>query len=188
MNGTTFKAFGDELVKIAFFQKVRNGFTQALKEGWHGTPEQIAAGDGASWFGKGRQIKPGMGRGGRMLEEFSSLGGATRALPIGSKTMMAVGTGLMAREALRPVDATGQGRSRPERVTGLVGNTVGGLVGSAIGNRIRPGLAGSVIGGLAGGYGAEKLVTAPFSMARRRNQMSQPQPQYAPQPYDGAQA
>jgi hypothetical protein len=186
VNGTSFLAFGDELVKIAFYQKVRQGFVNAMKEGWHGSPEQIAAGDGATWFGRGRQIKPGMGRGARMLEEATSLGGATRALPIGAKSMMAVGTGLMARSALSPVDQSGQNRSRAERVTGLAANTVGGLVGSALGNRIRPGMMGSIVGGGLGGLAAEKLVTAPFA-AFRKHPAQQQMPANYQQPYDGAQ-
>lgn len=184
MNDTTFLAFGDELVKIAFFQKLRNGFVNTLKEGWHGSLDPKSP-DRTTWFGKGRQIRPGMSRGARMFEELSSLGGATRALPVGAKTMMVLGTGLMARDALRPVDPTGQDRSRFERGVGLAANTVGGLVGSAMGNRIRPGMAGSLIGGLIGGIGAEKLVTAPFSAFRRPN-IQQPAPQYDPQYYGGA--
>lgn len=188
LSGTTFLAFGDELVKIAFYQTLRNGFVNALKEGWHGSPEQIAAGEGATWFGKGRQIKPGMGRWARMGEEMASLGGATRVLPIGAKSMMALGTGVMAQQALKPVDPSGQGRSRTERLTGLGANTVGGLIGSAIGNRISPGLVGSVAGGALGGMGAEKLVASPFAAARRRRmaQMQQ-QPAMQPSPYEGPQ-
>lgn len=173
---TTFHAFGDELIKIAILQTVRRGFVNAMKEGWQGTPKQIAEGEGATWFGKGRQIRPGMGRGARMLEEATSLGGATRALPIGSKTLMVAGTGLMAREAFKKVDATGQQRSRPERVGGLAANTVGGLLGSAVGNRLMPGLTGSIAGGYLGGMAAEKLVTAPFAAARRNRLAASPQP------------
>lgn len=175
MNDQTFLAFGDELTKIAFFQKVRDGFTRALKEGWHGTPEQIARGEGQAWFGKGRQITPGMSRGARMMEEFTSLGGLTRALPVGSKSMMLLGTGLMAREALKRHDATGQGRSRPERVSGLAGNTIGGLVGSALAMRARPrsGFLAPMLGGIAGGMVGERLMTAPFKAFRH----PQPQPQ-----------
>lgn len=168
MNDVTIQAFSDELVKIALFQGVKNGFVNTLREGWHGSLDPNSP-DRTTWFGKGRQISPGSGRVARMAEEMSSLGGATKALPVGGKSMMALGTGLMAREALRPVDPTGQNRSRAERLSGLAANTVGGLVGSAFGTRLRPGLLGSLGGGLVGGLAAEKLVTAPFAMARQRH-------------------
>lgn len=185
MDGTTFQAFGDELVKIAFFQTLRRGFVGALREGWHGTP-----GNEMTWFGKGREMRPGMGRKARMAEEMTSLGGATKALPLGGKSLMALSTGLMAREALKPADPTGQDRSRTERLTGLAANTVGGLVGSAFGNRFRPGVLGSLGGGIAGGLAAEKMVAAPFAAARQRQTARQAaQNQYNMQPmYEGAPA
>lgn len=184
MEDTTLHAFSDELVKIALFQGARHdGLVNTMREGWHGSLDPNSP-DRATWFGKGRQIKPGMGRWARMGEEMASLGGATKALPIGGKTMMALGTGLMAREALRPIDSSGQNRSRAERLTGLAGNTVGGLVGSAVGNRMHPGLLGSLVGGAIGGIGAEKVMTAPFAMARHTAQP--PQNQYAP--HEGVQA
>jgi hypothetical protein len=173
---SVFNAFSDELTKIAFYQKLRNGFVNTLKEGWHGTNDNKA-----TWFGKGRELRPGMGRGARMMEEAASLGGATRALPIGSKSMMLLGTGLMAREALKPVDPTGQQRSRTERMSGLAGNTAGGLIGSALGNRLRPGLLGSLGGGIIGGMAGEKLLSAPFAAARRHHMGAQPQ--QVPQQY-----
>lgn len=171
MNDTTFKAFGDEVVKIAFFQKVRNGFVNALREGWHGTPEQVAANQGNTWFGQGRQIKPGMGRLSRMGEEFTSLGGLTRVLPVGAKSMMLLGTGLMAREALKKQDPTGQERSRAERVTGLAGNTVGGLVGSALASKALPKsrFLAPILGGVAGGMVGEKAMTLPWRHSQRTN-------------------
>jgi hypothetical protein len=163
MNDRTFLAFGDELVKIAFLQKVRNGFMSALKEGWHGTKENPA-----TWFGQGRKITPDMNTRQRMWEEASSLGGATKALPIGAKSMMMLGTGLMARDALRPQDPSGRDRSRTERLTGLAGNTVGGLVGSSLASRAIPGsrFLAPILGGVAGGMLGERVTTAPFRAAR----------------------
>ncbi len=172
----TIQAFSDEIIKIALLQGVRNGFVNTLKEGWHGSLDPKSP-DRLTWFGKGRQISPGSGRIARMAEEMSSLGGATRALPVGGKTLMTIGTGLMARDALRPVDPTGQNRSRAERLSGLTANTVGGLVGAAFGARLHPGLLGSLGGGLIGGQAAEKLVTAPFSAIRQRRNNMQPMPQ-----------
>lgn len=184
MNSDTFLAFGDELVKIAFFQKLRKGFTQALRDGWHGTQKQIDSGQGATWFGKGRIIKPGMGANARRMEEALSLGGLTRALPVGSKSLMALGTGLMAREALRPQDPSGQQRSRAERVSGLAGNTLGGLAGAGFASRLVPGsgFIAPIIGGMVGAHTGEKVMTAPFKHQQPQPaQMQQPQPM----PYQG---
>jgi hypothetical protein len=108
---------------------------------------------------------------GRIWQEASSLGGLTKALPIGGKGMMAIGTGFMARDALKRNDPSGQERSRTERATGLAANTVGGLVGSSLGMRAlggRGGMWGMMAGGILGGTLAEKAVTAPFRALRRR--------------------
>lgn len=190
MHDALISAFSDELVKIAVFQKLRQGFVNTLKEGWHGTP-----GNEATWFGQGRQIRPGMGPWARRFEELTSLGGATKALPVGGKSMMLLGTGLMAREALRPVDPSGQQRSRTERLSGLAGNTVGGLVGSALGNRFRPGLIGSMAGGMIGSAVGEKMTASPFAAMRHhrmglQQQAAQPmpQPQQQPAQYQGVPA
>lgn len=190
MNEMIIEAFSDEITKIAFFQQARKGIVNLAREGWHGTPQQIAAGEGATWFGKGRQITPGMGPISRRIEEATSLGGATRALPVGSKSLMLLGTGLMANQAMR-ADPTGRDRSRTERLTGLAGNTAGGLVGAALGNRLSPGLAGNLVGGALGASIGEKVVTAPFAAFRQHRLGMQQQAQQAPQqavPYQGAPA
>lgn len=177
MHEVILSAFSDELIKIAAFQKL-GGFTDLLREGWHGTP-----GNEATWFGQGRHITPGMGPWARRFEELTSLGGATKALPVGAKSLTMLGTGLMAREALRPNDPSGQQRSRAERIGSLAGNTIGGLVGSALGNRIRPGLLGSMVGGTLGAVAGEKLTSAPFAaMRQRRAATQQQQAPQVPQP------
>lgn len=189
MNDITFQAFKDEFVKIALYQRLKDGFVNALKEGWHGTPEQRAAGEGQTWFGKGRVLKPGMGRLGRMAEEASSLGGLTRALPIGGKSMMLIGTGLMAREALKRQDPTGQERSRTERMSGLAGNTIGGLVGSSLAMRAMPrsSFIAPLVGGLGGGMLGERVMTAPWKHSQNLQQSLAQQvpvpPEYWPQQY-----
>lgn len=193
MHDVLISAFTDELVKIAVFQKLRQGFTNLAREGWEGTPEQIRAGEGATWFGQGRNIKPGMGPLSRRFEELTSLGGATRALPVGGKSLMLLGTGMTAREALRPVDPTGQARSRSERLSGLVGDTMGGLVGSALGHRFRPGLAGSMIGGALGSMVGSKITTTPFEEMRHhrmgmQQQAAQPMQQPQMSQYQGVSA
>lgn len=173
MTDKTFLAFGDELVKLAFLNKIRNGFTSALKEGWSGTKANPQ-----TWFGKGRVMTPGMSGAQKFTENLTSLGGATRALPIGGKSMMMLGTGLMARDALKPQDPSGRDRSRAERVTGLAGNTVGGLVGSTLLSRAVPSsrFIAPILGGIGGGMLGEKIVTKPFKMMRDRQQAQQTQP------------
>lgn len=182
MNDTTFLAFGDEFIKIAFIQKLKNGLTNALKEGWSG-PD----GSKNTWMGQGLNLRPGQGRLGRTVERATSLGGLTKALPVGAKTMMLAGTGVMAAQALRKQDPTGMERSRAERITGLAGNTAGGLVGSALGAR-RFGMLGAIGGGILGGMAGEKVTSAPFA-AMRHARMQQPQAQQpVPQQYEGVPA
>lgn len=181
MNDQTFSAFGDELTKIAFYQKMRTGFVNALKEGWHGTKDNPQ-----TWLGQGEKITPGMGRAGRAVERFTSLGGLTKALPVGGKSLMLLGTLGAARQAMRPVDPTGHDRSRSERVTGLAGNTVGGLVGSALAMKAMPGsgILAPMLGGMAGGMVGERLVTSPFRLARsHRAAQQQPMQEVPPQYY-----
>jgi hypothetical protein len=173
----TFKAFGDELTKIAFFQKLRSGFSDALHTGWHGTKAQpgIPA-QPQTWMGQGLASaaeRAQMGTLGKAVDTVSSLGGATKYLPVGGKGMMMLGTGLMAREALRPADASGLERSRAERLTGLAANTVGSLAGTGALLKTQLGrkhpFIANLVGGIGGGLGAEKLVTAPFKRSRMKN-------------------
>lgn len=178
----SFDSFGNELVKIAFFKRLTKGFTSALSEGWHGVgPEGAITRN--TWMGKGRQIKPTvnpatgarsqLSRGNRLTEEVTSLGGLTKALPVGTKTMIAIPTAMMAANALKKHDASGQERSRSERLVGLGANTVGGLAGSALAMKALKGrggmfgaIAAPMAGGLLGGALAEKTVTSPFRAAR----------------------
>lgn len=187
MNSRTFQAFGEELTKIAFLKTIRNGFTQAVKDGWHGTKAQQAAGMGQTWFGKGRQIKPGMSNNARRLEELTSLGGLTRLMPVGNKAMMAMGTAMMAREAIRPDDPTGQQRSVPERVSALAGDTIGGLAGAGLAARLAPGsnLIAPLVGTMAGSHFGRKVTTAPWAHKHQQPEQ-QPQEQMPQQmPYQG---
>lgn len=175
MNDTTFKAFGDEFTKIAFFQKLRNGFVNAMKDGWHGTPEQIRAGDGQNWMGRSDRISRMNGWQGNSLKGLREE--AAGALPIGGKSIMLLGTGLMAGQALRKQDPSGQNRSRTERVTGLAANTVGGLAGGGLASRMFPKsrLLAPLVGSVVGGMGAENAVTTPFAAMRHRQMGMQPQ-------------
>ncbi len=178
MNNQTFLAFSDELVKIAFYKRLAKGFMGAMKEGWHGTQANPQ-----SWFGQGRQITPGMSSMGRRWEELSSLGGLTRALPVGNKSMLALGTYMGAREALRPEDPTGQQRSRAERVTSLAADTAGGLAGTAMALRLAPksGIVAPILGGIVGSKLTRSVATAPFKAFRHPQQQQPMQPEQMPQ-------
>jgi len=208
MNSTTIKAFGDELTKIAIWDATLN----ALRTGWHGPDESTARGAELlhnpatgdpelkqTWMGHGRidQIgAPGskaraigearykaMGRGGKALENVMSLGGLTKHLPVGTKSLMLAGTAAMVPGALKKDDP--QGRSRAERVAGLAGSTVGGLLG--VGAMLNSGRFGAGMSNLAGGVGGsmlgERLFTAPWRHRRERMQRMQAmQAQQQPQP------
>ena len=162
MISTNFSSFGDEFLKIAFIKKLSNAFVDVLKEGWHGTKEAPN-----KWLGEGRSLSPSYA--GRAWQEASSLGGFTRVLPVGAKSMMALGTGAMIPSAIAKIDPTGHQRSRAERITGLAGNTVGGLAGSVIGSRLSPRFGG-LIGGIGGSILAEKALTKPFVRSRTQAQ------------------
>lgn len=198
MSTPSFQSFGDEMVKIAFARRVIKGFTNALHEGWHGVgPEDAVTRN--SWMGKGRQIVPvpdpktGLSKvplGSRVMEEVTSLGGLTKALPVGAKSMLVGTTAAMALQAMHRKDPTGMERSRSERLIGLGANTVGGLAGSAAAMKALKGRGGFVgaiaapmVGGMLGGHLAEKAVTTPFRAARAARpayQVQQP-----PQPQQG---
>lgn len=163
MNSQTLSSFRDELIKIA-------GVMDYLHTGWHGTEQSPQ-----TWFGQGRQVKPvanaasatgrsQMGRFGRAAEEVTSLGGLTRALPVGNKSLMLLGTGVMAHQALQKQDPTGQERSRAERLSGLAGNTLGGLVGAGMAAKHFPGsrFIAPLVGGIGGSILGEKALSAPF--------------------------
>lgn len=153
-------AFADELAKIA---GLKTEVGNVISAGWHGTPQNPQ-----KWMGEGLKITPKMGRLGKAMEYASSLGGATKYLPVGGKSMALLGTAAMAPMALAKEDPTGHGKSRFERTTGLVGNTLGGLAAS--GAMIRHGIKNPfalAAGGLLGSVGGERLITSPFALIRR---------------------
>lgn len=187
MNNQTFLSFGDELTKIAFFQKLRNGFTDTLRRGWEGSKDVPN-----TWMGKGPEIKPGMGRIGRTFEHFTGLGGLTKALPVGAKSMMLMGAALPAISALRHRhDPSGQERSQIDRLGSVAGQSVGGLLGAGLAAKYAPkSMMASMLGGIGGSMVGERLMAAPFRAGRearmaQQQQMQQPQ-YYYPQPPEGA--
>jgi hypothetical protein len=184
MTNINFKAFGDELLKIAMFQQLAKGFKDAVHQGWEGVgPEGSPM--RSSWMGQGLPSHAAMatkGPVGRAVEHVTSLGGLTKKLPVGTKSLQVATTALQAPAAFAKEDPTGQGRTRAERVTGLAGNAVGGL--AATGALLRSGwgkkhpIMANLVGGIGGGVAGEKILSAPFRPFRR----PQPQPQQAAVP------
>lgn len=191
MNIDTLNAFADELVKIASSadavaqtvvnqvnerQGLRAKALDALRTGWHGTgPEGSPT--RMTWMGQGlapAETRAQMGPIGKAFDTATSLGGATKYLPVGAKSMMALGTAMMLPQVLSKEDPTGQDRSRLERGTGFAANTVGGLAGAGALAKTQFGkkhpLLGSLLGGIGGGLAAEKVVTAPFKALRNRRE------------------
>lgn len=195
MNHRRMKAFGDELTKIAFYGAIRKGYENELEKiaffgaatnaaktigkglgkaigvGWHGVKdvanpelEQKFLG-----FGKAHNYDK-MSLPGKAFDQVTSLGGATKYLPVGAKSMMLLGAGMQAREALKPEDPTGRQRSKAERLTGLAANTVGGLAGVGMAMKVMPKnpFIANVVGGIGGGLLADNIATSPWKKARSR--------------------
>ncbi len=123
---------------------------------------------------------PGMGIMGRAAEH---VGGLVRQgwHSQGSnfwKGVAALGTSAQLPGALREDDASGQNRSRTERVMGLAGDTLGGLAGMGVGARHLPtsGMKGFLAQGVAATAGSvlgQKAATLPFAIARHSQQTQQ---------------
>lgn len=105
--------------------------------------------------GAARQV---LQKGTRMVEKgWQESGGwahgrgrISRYLP-GGKALTAIGAAASLPGAISKEDASGKGRSRTERIGGVIGGTIGGLAGSA--GKGWKGMAG----GTAGGFGGEYL-------------------------------
>lgn len=191
MNIDTLNAFADELVKIAASaddvaktvvnqvnarQGLRAKAMDALRTGWEGVgPEGSPT--RMTWRGTGlapAAQRAAMSPVGRAFDTATSLGGLTKYLPVGPKSLMVAGTAAMLPQVLAKEDPTGQDRSRLERTTGFAANTLGGLAGAGALMKTQFGskhpILSSIAGGLGGGLAAEKLVTAPFKALRNRRE------------------
>lgn len=141
-------AFADELKKIA---GLRSQMGQALNAGWHGLNAKGRQVTGANWaLGKGK---------------------ITSKVPLGGKAMTLATTAMQVPGAIGREDPSGRGHSRLERMTGLVGNTVGGLAATGALMRTARGTAhpilASMLGGIAGGVAGERAITTPWALKRR---------------------
>lgn len=108
-----------------------------LRRGWS---------SGSGWMGAGKEIPRGAGMLRKGYENVASLGGLTKHLPVGPKSLTVAGAALGANEARKKEDPSGKGRSRAERVGGVVGGTIGGIAGGAMG------LPGAIATGVGGEY------------------------------------
>lgn len=104
------------------------------------------------------------------------------------KTLNVAGTALALPGVLRKEDATGQGRSRIERGSELVGGTLGGMAGNTFAtkatNALTKNMTGkwgkgalgmglTLAGGIAGSVGGSKLLSAPMAHFRKARQARQ---------------
>ncbi len=193
MRAATLRAFRHELTKLALvadpYELPQPGLRGAWDAGWHGLGPKGSS-SRQTWTGQGLATpaeRVGMGRVGRALDTVSSLGGLTKYLPVGTKTLMVAGTALQAKDALKPEDPTGQDRSRTERLTGVGGGFVGGVLGT--GALLRTGwgrkhpFLSNLIGGVGGSLAGERVVTTPWHGAhvRARRQAALQQQQEAMQ-------
>ena len=151
---------------------------RGLKEGWNYGGQVMKGGKltyetasklpGKGWLGVGKQ-----GEG--AWETATSLGGATKYLPVGPKALT---VGFAATElpaAVAEEDPTGEGRSRAERIGNFAGNLGGGLIGAPHG--MSGSVAGSMLGSYAGGKAGKVL---------KGRKPAQPPPENLPMP-DAAQ-
>ena len=142
MNITMIRGFSDELEKIAFMANVGTKIVNTIKpvgkylqKGWNA----------GGWMGAGKQ-GPGA------FESVTSLGGLTKHLPVGNKSLTVGFGALQAKDAIKKEDPTGQGRSRAERMGSLVGGTAAGLAGMNMGlvGGMATGIGGDIVGGKLG--------------------------------------
>jgi len=147
-----------------------------LSHGWHGgAPGQEIPGAGWALSNKGWKSR----------------------IPLGGKSVTLAMTGMQLPGVLSAQDPTGEGRSRVERGLSLAGQTAGGLMASgafakplsALASKGRLGVAAALAGSMATGLGGSllghKILTAPFSHARKSmakqmmyQQAMQPQAEY----------
>lgn len=148
----------------------------ALSKGWHYGSDV----PGKGWLGTGAQIseamkKPGvMNALGRGFEHATSLGGATKYLPVGTKSLTLIGGAMDLHQGLKKEDPTGQGRSRVERLSGAAGGTLAGLAASPLGLKALP-------IGMAAGWAAGRLGRA-ISPRKTPNQLPTAPAQVVQQP------
>jgi len=143
LDPVSLEALGDEIEKIAVAKRLGT----LVAKGWKDIGGQGARG---GWFGKADTWR--------------------RHIPVGGKTLTAVGTAAAVPGVMKARDPLGRERSRTERATTLGAGTLGGLAGfgAALGRSGKAGIIKSMVGGIGGAMGAEYLASKPFQAARMR--------------------
>ena len=156
MNDATIRGFVDEMEKIAFMRNLGTRIVSSAKPAAKFVNQSWNSSSG--WMGAGKEIVPaslhnaGTGRLGRAYENVASLGGLTKHLPVGQKSLTVGFGALGVKDALKKEDESGLGRSRAERMGKAVGGTVAGIAGMGMGTSAR-----GMIGGMAAGVGGDYL-------------------------------
>lgn len=152
----TFTGLGSQ-VKLAFnmmpaIKNIAGKAGQVLKNGWKTNEE------GAHY------LTPAHLRG------WVGEGDATRHLPVGMKTLTAVGAASEAPTAFSAADKEGTGKSRSERVGKFIGGTLGGIAGSLPSKAGLVKNVGAMIGATAaGGFIGGKIGKGVNSLVGREN-------------------
>ena len=187
IDDTTINAFGDELAKIAgMIGNLGKAFNKAVSTGWNkpmGLWEKTRHATGPL------RGKPVIDEAGKQVwharpdATFMGQGKFTKYLPIGDKSINTAIIGAGVPGAVAKEDPEGAGRSRAERMSGLVGGTLGMLAGQGAMAHLpmkRLGITRSIIGGLGGGILGERMATGPFRRARAELPPVEMTPQPAP--------
>lgn len=130
---------------------MRENIVGAVHDVLHPVSSSKKAWKDSKWMGEGLAKDHKKLKGfDKHLDTVTSLGGATKHLPVGMKSLTVGGAAATAPEAFKKEDSSGRGRSRMERIGGWAAGTAGGL---ATMNR-------GMIGGIAGTMGAERAGSA----------------------------
>jgi hypothetical protein len=152
MNAIMLQAFRNELTKTAFMNTLKDVYNDA----W----------GNQNWFGRGTQVNGGMNQAQKLWGRAKSLGGLTKVLPVGAKSMFVAGTAPMLYSALKKQDPSGMERSRAERFAGASGNIAGGVLGAGLLSRTGFGkkhpIASTIVGGIGGPILGDKALAAPI--------------------------
>jgi len=154
MNPAVVRGFVDEMEKISFMANLGTKIVQTAKAGGKLMKDGWQTGGGGTgrlkgWMGAGKEQASSLP--GKIYENITSLGGLTKHLPVGPKSLTVGFGALGAKDALKKEDSTGQRRSRAERMGSVIGGTAAGIAGGAMG------IPGAIATGIAGDYAGGRI-------------------------------